>query len=1127
MTARWNEFGSAAVIVALVASFTTRDIRQPDSASRPRDSIREHAPQEKDPPSAGDGSLNECENRRFSPQDVVVIATLPDPVTTRLSVSFDRNIDAIHAAFQQAGYNLQNADFRWTRASSAAPPPSSSCPGLISFASSPSAASVHTPNAHVLVVGESPTAGVNEAQFRLAVKSAVFRQGKDAAEKMDRVYVLGPSFSGTLSTLPRILQSVSGATWECKQPRLPIPSRFIFHSGSVTSETAISRFKNAGRRSGYELEVLQHTDEYQIGQFFSFLEQRGLLARVGSRDPCSGPRVALVSEDGTAYGAPVTNAEGHSKCLLQFYFPREIYHLRTAYLTSPKTTANPVPSSRTFRLEMENEDGASSNDVVPTFSRKHTSLSKEAVLLELAAMLRVHGAEYVLVRATDPLDMLFIAQFLRRNFPEAQIVTLTNDLLFRRESDLSDLYGIMAVSSYPLIPSSSRFVGEADGQSLALRAFPNGTSAGVFNATLSLLETIGLITKGNNLPPPYHAYSAPSLEPDAPHRDADVRSSAPAVWLTAIGRDGYWPVAALGFAPGESGDPLIRKLGARVPKHHKQHVPVGWLLIWTSLTLAALWLTVSAWTGSSSRLTMVDQRLAAVEGERSAALLVSLSLALMFAMLVSAVPLAVRRPEHSTIAFLLAAGPAAVLGISMTLHLWLLRCCRRAAVIHLFAVCAMFLIAHHVHNSLQAPSEFFTVYRALHISSGLSAALPLFLLASGVFCWAWYALAGETVVGSRKIILPRQVSNLPAHDEFKDLDRTTKREWIACCVVGLVSGMLLFRSAFRTLEPSLYTNFFLSSLVGLSLLMTHTLFRIWDVWHACSNLLGRLDSSPLRDAFARIHGFSWTPIWELTSSDPRRSFRALGRAFLSLRNLMNCLREPDQAIAPVVDALQNAFNRANVTRNQLLTAVDPDSDDFHHPLYWLLSHRRRERAIRTKLREYQAAQAAAAAVVYECIILPRWKSQAAPVAVSPPTNIDGHPQCVTVAEEFVALVYVHAITRILLYVRWQVMAVGGLFALALLAFTVYPFAPRSLITTFFSIVFIAAGYVVVHVYADMHRDHILSLLTDTTSGKLGGDFWLRVLSAGAAPVITLVSAQIPELNRLLGTWFKPLLDKFS
>jgi hypothetical protein len=66
--------------------------------------------------------------------------------------------------------------------------------------------------------------------------------------------------------------------------------------------------------------------------------------------------------------------------------------------------------------------------------------------------------------------------------------------------------------------------------------------------------------------------------------------------------------------------------------------------------------------------------------------------------------------------------------------------------------------------------------------------------------------------------------------------------------------------------------------------------------------------------------------------------------------------------------------------------------------------------------------------------------------------------------------------------------------------------------------------VVGYVYAEMHREAILSRLTSTKVGELGWDFWLKFASAAVIPVVSLLAGQFPEVNRFLFSWLEPALQ---
>jgi len=72
--------------------------------------------------------------------------------------------------------------------------------------------------------------------------------------------------------------------------------------------------------------------------------------------------------------------------------------------------------------------------------------------------------------------------------------------------------------------------------------------------------------------------------------------------------------------------------------------------------------------------------------------------------------------------------------------------------------------------------------------------------------------------------------------------------------------------------------------------------------------------------------------------------------------------------------------------------------------------------------------------------------------------------------------------------------------------------------------FIVIGITVGIVYAQMHRDATLSHMTDTTPGELGFDFYIKMAAFGAVPLLSLLSAQFPEVNRFLFAWLQPALE---
>jgi len=154
------------------------------------------------------------------------------------------------------------------------------------------------------------------------------------------------------------------------------------------------------------------------------------------------PRIAVISEDETAYGGTGAQGDGgtgtnQAKCSqdpLRLYYPRDIVALRTAYQTNSifNTTApqqsSDVPRGR-LPSDLADPEGKD-HDSIRSYAGNQTPLWQESYLLGVNAM-RVCHSEYVVLRNTNPLDQLFLARYLRRAYPDARIVTDGSDRLFR------------------------------------------------------------------------------------------------------------------------------------------------------------------------------------------------------------------------------------------------------------------------------------------------------------------------------------------------------------------------------------------------------------------------------------------------------------------------------------------------------------------------------------------------------------------------------------------------------------------------------------------------------------------------------------------------------------------------
>jgi hypothetical protein len=128
------------------------------------------------------------------------------------------------------------------------------------------------------------------------------------------------------------------------------------------------------------------------------------------------------------------------------------------------------------------------------------------------------------------------------------------------------------------------------------------------------------------------------------------------------------------------------------------------------------------------------------------------------------------------------------------------------------------------------------------------------------------------------------------------------------------------------------------------------------------------------------------------------------------------------------------------------------------------------------------------------------------------------------AERFVALVYLNFILVVLLRMRTLGIAVAGLYVFLLLSVDSYPFEPRTALRSAAILLLMFIVGIVGYVCGQAHRDSILSLVTQTKPGELGMQFWLRMGTLFALPLISLLVSQFPSLNNALFSWLEPAVN---
>src|SRR5262249_50325792 len=231
------------------------------------------------------------------------------------------------------------------------------------------------------------------------------------------------------------------------------------YSGSVSGNDSATDFRDTNRSRVTFYSFVQ-SDDVILKRFCNYLasDQLGFNSQKPNQPEFDFHKLAILSEDETAYGksvvkdetaygkSVVTDEAAHGKsevpkdCSQQavsLFYPRDISALRGAYQTKSLfgvAGGAAAPDSQRRNLPSDLADPAGKvHDSIRAYAGNQAPLVQEAFLLEIVAVLRDLHARYILLRGTNVLDQLFLANFLRRMYPDGRIVILSADLLFIRE----------------------------------------------------------------------------------------------------------------------------------------------------------------------------------------------------------------------------------------------------------------------------------------------------------------------------------------------------------------------------------------------------------------------------------------------------------------------------------------------------------------------------------------------------------------------------------------------------------------------------------------------------------------------------------------------------------------------
>jgi hypothetical protein len=519
--------------------------------------------------------------QRLPPHLQFMVATMPDPLHTHLNLQFDRTIEAIQQAAQDEGYTYDSSWLPWKQRAEEYSSRNDemeeekdtlqreNCPGLILFRKSTQLSAAEPSTEHssqeiynlpydeglfVFLVAEKPTTGLNRIQWDNTL-SWIDKHGDSSySSRKYGLRILGPTFSGSVPSVVRAV--IDSKNYPATFPNI------LLYTGTIRGCSAYAKLKDELSRPDVpqvRTADFQENDAIQIDRYFEYLTRRGHALT----------EVAILSEDETAYGGlpdhpPDNRSPRQSTCdpgygvnnrPLHLYYPRDISALRSAYEEQSIFAAS--DSSNTSHLVLQPHAARSTHhdtDTVATFSGVNSALAQEAQMYGVVDSLRTHGIRFVILRSTSSLDQLFLTRFLHHSYADALIVTMGTDMLFGREVDSTEFRGVVALTSFPLLPRGQDWSAVVENAKRhAHRVFGSNSMEGTYLAARFLIcdppAEIRQPQFASEPPQDLHHFK-PNIQDYAPpfwgfetsHLSDPLR---PSTWLAVVGRNGYWPLAVL------------------------------------------------------------------------------------------------------------------------------------------------------------------------------------------------------------------------------------------------------------------------------------------------------------------------------------------------------------------------------------------------------------------------------------------------------------------------------------------------------------------------------------------------------------------------------------------------------
>jgi hypothetical protein len=1033
---------------------------------------------------------------------------------------------------------------------------------------------------YLFLVAETPTQGVDgwqlqnafayEAELKSALKGNQFSRGRDG-----HVAIIGPLYSGSAASLRAGIETahgnpkldavkfdVTGAT----STRLPVEQL------TPKNDTLPIHYRSFENNRDYGAKTfsgrLSDVSGYDLGRVTMLVEDNTALGSATQGDVEASPQD----------GAPVDALRSKVQVIR---FPREISLLRNAQVAGAQSgdvaVSSGSPPSPYLRFSLRDY---SAQDSVPQFSRENTPLSQEAQLMTIARQLHRLRAQFIELVASNVLDQVFLAQFLHRACPDARLVFFGADVLMVREIDNVPFIGSITITPYPLIGLGAA---RRTYSNSASEAYYNAASYTFWGgAPLEpLLQGYRNLADRNRPQPPLWAtaigsdgyYPLGILSSSSSDHDQILPltpSAAPSPGRSTLYPSRLWEVlcalvcllCALHIVMLWAADywsPFTRDLaieGNDQPRRRSMYIHVAAAMLSSmafivSLPVLSLWSLLNRLTQGVIHISPWSEFLSAV------------TLAVGISSVISTIWKTRRHVGWVDVAATPSERPAgfrraydlARANVYLFLNL--------AALATLVVVPALwgYLCSTGSSGGSHPPATPYFVglcfsYRALNPGSGVSPMVPVLLLLFSWYVWTFFQTWRLRFSDDGRPRLPERINEqedgrffvpdnvLQRCDSPRDpclysnitcllisralLCRFLRFRRRACLAGDIVlviayTGLMVwfsFLTPMRSLDHFLFnTGAYRSSpyefllgvlffpLIVVSLTGWLRMILIWGALRR--GLLERLENMPIRFAFTRFKGMGWMTM--LRQAGLREQWRDMARSMESMRQM---LHQPDLKYSMP----QSEWRELEIENAKLLDKVK-----LLHP--HLHAAPPAKRAYSGDMKGIELEFAAFSQRLLSSVLIPYWANERTGQVQSEgePCSAEtaARPARILVAEEFLAIRYISLIRAVLTNMRYLMVFVTASFVLAILAWNSYPFQPHQLVDWLFTGLLALLGSGFIWVFAQMHRNPILSRITDTKANELGWDFYLRVISFGAVPVLTWLAYEFPDIGSMIFRLIQP------